>query len=223
MGDSLSTQTFADATEGAETVLNEIEVVERAGLIFTAVSDMAICLVSMLGDRQFFDDRLRKTIPKKLYTSSLEIAPLYLKWHERVIPTDIMDDITPHRVVPLMLPIAFSLQHDCDETGLIPGTAIHVLDNCEDYPEKWRERRMDIAVDVRDTFSDFLTVGMGMIQEHMGYRRPIDPLLVSDIMGIADAYQINFRKKPLSSWFMFCMDEVVKASHPQTQKQEFVI
>lgn len=216
-------QAFTQAAEAVETIMTEGELVEMAGYLFSATMGTGICLTSMLGKKQTFGFELRETIPRKLYIKALEIAGSHADSYIRLIPQAIAQDFSPQRIWPITLAHAFSIEQKLEIGGFVPDTDVMILDNDEDYPEALRPRRIEFAHEACETLSDFVTEGLDLIREHMGYKYKINPRLMPNVMHFAEINNVDFQKDALRDWFTPCLSNALDAEYPQPPRQFHII
>ncbi len=219
MGDSLSTQTFAEAARHKAVIVeDELELVIRADKIMSATSCVGVCLASILGQRRSYGHDLIETVREDLYQWSLQAAHKVLEQRPDIFPASIASDFTPQRAWPMAVESAFYMMQNYNG-GMIPDTDIGILDYREDFPDEYRPHRMAFAHLVEINMSGFLDEGALMIKEHLGYKYDIDPLWLPLVMQVAQKNNVDLQTMPLTTWFTPCLSEALHDIYPQTQVQ----
>lgn len=195
---------FNDAAESDDPAV-ERQWAEHGAMMVFAVIGTATCLMATLGDSATYPPEIIESVPPDLYEESRKLAPV-------ATVGNTIKDPTPDRIWPQALVNALFIKVGCDSEGNIPGENQSILYCGDDFPEDWRDRRMQFAELIEETLRPFLECGVERIKQYLSYPYDINPIWL--FMAVENAREKGVQlSDPLETWFSDCFDQVLQTVH----------
>lgn len=189
---------------------------EHGAMMSFAVTGVATCLISLIGDRARHDDDILRSVSPTLYHEARAIAPDVLAEDEEMSEefkdsNEIMD-FTAERAWPLTLCSAIYERHGCDHNGYVEGSEHPIMYMGEDFPPALRRLQIDVAQEIEEECRAFIEAGTEKIEAYLQYPTKINPLWL--FLAIEEAQKVNIQvSDDLRTWMPGCLDKVMGIVH----------